>query len=80
MLSKPAGKSKVKTKLRAVLFWDDLYKTINEIQGQKNKNATDSDGVFDYAPEDQEISNRFRGDLLIFNELIHLYQLQNCKV
>ncbi len=30
-----------------------------------------------YAPEDQEVSNRFRGDLVIFNELTQYYALQN---
>jgi hypothetical protein len=53
-----------------------LTKTINELQGQKKENATVSDGVFKDAPEDQEVSNRFRDDLLIFNELINLYSLQ----
>jgi len=53
-----------------------ITKTINDLRQVKNKNATVSDGNFDYAPDDSEISNQFRGHLLIFNELIHLYELQ----
>jgi hypothetical protein len=53
-----------------------LTQIINELQAQKKENAIVSDGVFDYAPEEREVSNRFRGDLLIFNELIKLHALQ----
>ncbi len=41
------------------------------------KEATLSDGLCCTAPDDQEISNRFRDDLLIFNDLIRFWLLHS---
>ena len=61
-------------------FWSPAMGFINQIYselqiGIKEKGQQFAD-LFELAPQDEEISNRFRDDLLIFNELIKLYELQ----
>jgi len=53
-----------------------ILNTIIELKSLKKQNAIECDGVFGIAPQVQKISNNFRDDLLIFNELIRLYELQ----
>jgi hypothetical protein len=54
-----------------------LFKIFIALQGSEKKKEVISDLLSTNAPEDQEISNQFRGDVLISNELIKLYVLHH---
>lgn len=46
------------------------------MHANKKQKAVSYETAFSYAPEIQKTSNQLRDDILKFNELIHLYELQ----